>query len=155
VIVTARVESGYDSDHRAGLYSVEGGRPKPDTVPLNDAVVVFYDPADGELPSIRWWDKTGTAHKQSRKLYRYQEDHWKGLVIGRTTRRTGIKVLHSDFGRNNYGELREIKDFTVWLVTPLDNDRWTEPIACLEEDLLIIPDTTKEEEHERTRTISV
>lgn len=138
VIVTARVESGYDSDHKAESYSVEGGRPKPDTVPLHDGVEVYYDPANGELPSIRWWGRTGSMHKQSRKLYRMQEDHWEGLVIGWTTRRTGIKILHPDYGENTYGELREIKDFKVWLVTPADSDRWTEPVACLEDDLLLI-----------------
>ena len=72
-----------------------------------------------------------------RNLWRYTYPQpWQGIVVGWSTRQTG-KVYPPSGGYYDYepGYLQVDKTFTVFMVQPLDTNRWVRPIACLEEDL--------------------
>lgn len=115
VIVTARVESGYEADLKK-FRKVDG---KYQYILPGE---IYYDPEQEEGITARDQD-------QVRKLFWFEEPHWEGLVIGWTTRRTGITRARV---------FRQVKDFKVWLVTPLNENRWVEPTACFARDLLLV-----------------
>ena len=61
----------------------------------------------------------------------------RGLVVGRTVRISGVYTIgHSwNYEERNPGDLWNPVYHKVILVEPIDSERWTAPIACLEEDL--------------------
>jgi len=79
--------------------------------------------------------ETGT-HK--RYLFR-RETLFEGMVVGYSFRQTG--EIHPSSGSwDDYdpGYLHADNYHFVYLVEPINNERWLEPYACLPEDLLLL-----------------
>jgi len=115
VIVKARVETTYD------------------TLQIEHEVVHMPPPKEKGL---------FTSWEASQKyLARISEkETWTGMVVGYTFRYTGYgQSGHSwDIDESSNGSLTPDKSHKVWLVESIGDDRWTEPVTCLEEDLRIV-----------------
>lgn len=76
-------------------------------------------------------------------LYRLDFEPWTGMIVGKSYLATGLYEQAGDYWDGNYASLKEDKRHAVWLVEPIDSNRWVKPFACLEVDLeLVKPNPT-------------
>ncbi len=111
---------------------------KGDVVTVNAIVYTRYgDGLQGLHETlIHYAEDWGTHHPgKMQNLFRgaRQAIPWRGLIVGKSHRVTGTLV--DPGSENDLPYLMADKVHPVWLVEPLDAQRWIKPAACLEEDL--------------------
>lgn len=88
-------------------------------------------------PSKEFLDGVSKYHSTHRiRRLRRRNRVFVGMVIGYTFRQTGYQYVGYDYEDPTY--LNEDKRHFVYLVEPIDRQRWLKPFACLPNDLEVL-----------------